>query len=170
MQKDKQSLLWIAAFRINWLVERICALLVGIMVMVIWFGVVERYFLHLGFTWTEELSRYVMIWAALLAVSCGAFYREHIGLDIVKRFLPSRGARILAISLDLVSLSFFLFLAWYGMGMARAGLGQYATIFGMTMVVPFAAVPVSSVLTAFQIFAAMFRSSEPAGFATSQTQ
>ncbi len=170
MQKNKQSLLDTAARRINWLVERICALLVGIMVVVIWFGVVERYFLHLGFTWTEELSRYVMIWAALLAVSCGAFYREHIGLDIVKRFLPSRGARVLTICLDLVSMAFFLFLAWYGMSMTRTGLGQYATIFGMTMVVPFAAVPVSSLLTAFQIFAAMFRSSEPAGIAMTQTQ
>lgn len=167
MEENKQPLLYTAARSLNWLVERICALLVGIMVVVIWFEVVERYFLHLGFTWTEELSRYVMIWAALLAVSCGAFYREHIGLDIVKRFLPPTGARILTISLDLVSLAFFLFLAWYGIGMTRAGLGQYATIFGITMVVPFAAVPVSSALTAFQILAAMFRSSEapPAGMA-----
>ena len=111
-----------------------------------------------------------MIWAALLAVSCGAFYREHIGLDIVKRFLPPKGARILGIILDLVSMAFFLFLAWYGIGMARAGLGQYATIFGITMVVPFAAVPVSSALTAFQIFAAMLRSSEPTGAGMAQPQ
>ena len=168
--EDDKSLLYATAYRLNWLVERICALLVGVMVMVIWFGVVERYFLHLGFTWAEELSRYVMIWAALLAVSCGAFYREHIGLNIVRRYLPPQGARILGISLDLVSLAFFLFLAWYGIGMARAGLGQYATIFGITMVVPFAAVPVSSALTAFQIFAAMLRSAEPTGSGMAQTQ
>jgi len=95
MAKNKQTLLDTTAKKINWLVERICALLLGIMVVVIWFGVVERYFLHLGFTWAEEFSRYVMIWGALLAVSCGAFYREHIGLDIVRRFLPPAGARIL---------------------------------------------------------------------------
>ena len=160
MEEKRKNLLYIVAHRLNWFVERLCALLVGIMVVVIWFGVVERYFLNLGFTWTEELSRYVMIWAALLAVSCGAFYREHIGLDIVKRFLPAKGARFLGLSLDLVSLGFFIFLAWYGMGMAEAGLCQYANIFGITMVVPFAAVPVSSLLTAFQIFAAMLRRQE----------
>ena len=168
MQKNRYPLLYTIAHRLNWLVERICALLVGIMVMVIWFGVVERYFLNLGFTWTEEFSRYVMIWAALLAVSCGAYYREHIGLNIVKRFLSDRGGRILGIGLDVISLVFFLFLAWYGIGMTRAGLGQYATIFGMTMVVPFAAVPVSSALTAFQIFAAMFRDPEPAAAGMAQ--
>jgi len=95
MGKNEQTLLDTTAKKINWLVERICALLLGIMVVVIWFGVIERYFLHLGFTWAEEFSRYVMIWGALLAVSCGAFYREHIGLDIVRRFLPPAGARIL---------------------------------------------------------------------------
>ncbi len=161
MPKNKFAPLQIFARKLNWLVERICAFLVGLMVVVIWFGVVERYFLHIGMTWTEELSRYVMIWAALLAVSCGAFYREHIGLNIVSRFLPPTGVRALLAFLDLVSLLFFLFLAWYGIGMTRAGLGQYATIFGITMVVPFAAVPVSSALTAFQILAAMLRGSEP---------
>ena len=170
MKENEKSLLDTFAYRVNWLVERICALLLGIMVVVIWFEVVERYFLHLGITWTEELSRYLMIWAALLAVSCGAFYREHIGLDIVPRFLPPTGVRILKISLDLISMTFFLFLAWYGIGMTSAGLGQFATIFGITMVVPFAAVPVSSALTAFQIFAAMFRRSEPLAARMSQTQ
>ena len=146
MEEDRQTLFFTIAHRLNWVVERICALLMGVMVVVIWFEVVERYFLHLGHTWTEEFSRYIMIWAALLAVSCGAYYREHIGLNIVQRFLPPGGAKILSIILDLVSFSFFLFLTWYGIGMARAGLGQYATIFGMTMVVPFAAVPVSKSL------------------------
>jgi len=157
MEEKSQSLLHKVAQKVNWFVERVCALLVAIMVIVIWFGVVERYFLNWGHTWTEELSRYVMIWAALLAISCGAFYREHIGLNVVGRFLPEKGARILVICLDLVSFSFFTFLAWYGIGMTQAGLGQYATIFGITMVVPFAAVPISSALTAFQIFAAMIR-------------
>ena len=57
----------------------------------------------------------------------------------------------------MISLSFFLFLTWYGIDMTKAGGSQYATIFGMTMLVPFAAVPVSAALTAFQIFTAMLR-------------
>lgn len=157
MDDAKQSLIDRVAYRLNWFVERICALLVGVMVVVIWFEVVERYFLHIGMTWTEELSRYVMIWAALLAVSCGAYYREHIGLDIVRRFLPDKAGRVLMVALDLVSLAFFVFLTWYGINMTRAGAGQYATIFGITMLIPFAAVPVSSALTAFQVFASMLR-------------
>jgi TRAP-type transport system small permease protein len=160
MQSTDEPLLQRFARRLNWLVERICALLVAMMVTVIWFGVIERYVLHLGVVWTEEFSRYVMIWAALLAVSCGAYYREHIGLDIVRRFLPVKAGMVLMVCLDLVSIAFFAFMTWYGLGMAKSGMSQYASIFGMTMVVPFAAVPISSALTTFQVFAAMLRGQE----------
>jgi len=160
---SNEPVLFKIAYHLNWFIERVCALLIGVMVVVIWFEVLERYFLGLGVTWTEEFSRYVMSWAALLAVSCGAFYREHIGLDLVKRFLPQKAGRILLTLLDVVSLAFFVFLTYYGIRMTMSGTGQYATIFGMTMVVPFAVVPVSSALTAFQIFAAMCRDFGAAG-------
>lgn len=149
------------AYRLNWLVERVCALLVAAMVVIIWFEVLERYFLELGMTWTEELSRYIMIWTALLAVSCGAYYREHIGLALIRQILSPRAGKILVFCLDIVSLVFFLFLAYYGIFMTQAGLGQFATIFGMTMVVPFAAVPLSSLLAAFQVLVAMLRGPDP---------
>jgi hypothetical protein len=42
-----------AGRRLNWVVERCCALLTAVMVLVVWFGVTERYFLHMGATGTE---------------------------------------------------------------------------------------------------------------------
>jgi TRAP-type C4-dicarboxylate transport system permease small subunit len=143
--------------RVNWLIERCCALLMAVMVLVVWFGVVERYFLRLGITWTEEFSRYVMIWVALLAVSCAAYRREHIGLILLIQRLSGTRRRMLQCSLDLVGIAFFIFLAIYGIGMTVSGQSQYATIFGITMAVPFAAVPVSAGLTAFQILMTMIR-------------
>jgi len=147
--------------RLNWIVERLCALLAATMVVVIWFGVTERYFLELGITWTEEFSRYVMIWLALLAVSCGAYRREHIGLDIIMRRLSPHMRAMLRFSLDLLGFAFFIFLTIFGVGMTINGATQYATIFGMTMVVPFASVPVSAGLTSIQILVTMIRDLAP---------
>jgi TRAP-type C4-dicarboxylate transport system permease small subunit len=143
--------------RLNWLVERACAVLMATMVLVIWFGVTERYFLEWGVTWTEEFSRYIMIWVALLAVSCGAYRREHIGLNFLMQRLPPHLRPKLRFGLDLLGFSFFLFLTIYGIGMTMGGTHQYATIFGMNMVVPFASVPVSAGLTATQIIVTMLR-------------
>ena len=137
--------------------ERVCALLAAVMVIVIWYGVVERYFLKLGATWTEEFSRYVMIWLALLAVSCGAYRREHIGLDFIMRSISPAAKKWLRLALDLLGLAFFAFLTVYGIGMTQGGATQYATIFGMTMVVPFASVPVAAGLTSIQIIVVMLR-------------
>jgi TRAP-type C4-dicarboxylate transport system permease small subunit len=143
--------------RLNWAVERVCAVLMATMVLVIWFGVTERYFLKWGVTWTEEFSRYTMIWVALLAVSCGAYRREHIGLNLLMQRLPPQLKPTLRFGLDLLGLSFFIFLTVYGIGMAAGGKDQFATIFGMNMVLPFASVPVSAALTAIQILVTMLR-------------
>lgn len=149
-------------YRLNWAVERICALLMATLVLVIWFEIFQRYALRLGFTWGEEFSRYVMIWAALMAVPVGAYRREHIGLEFITNLLSPSRRRSLRLVLDLIGLGFFLFLTVYGIGMTAGGRSQYATIFGMTMVVPFASVPVCGLLTAVQIVVTMLRDWAPA--------
>jgi len=138
-------------------VERFCAILLTALVLVIWFEVLQRYALHLGFTWGEELSRYIMIWMALMAVPCGAYRREHIGLEFISNRLPPSRRRVLRLALDCIGLAFFLFLLVYGLGMAAQGRSQYATIFGMNMVVPFASVPTCGLLTSLQIVVTMLR-------------
>jgi TRAP-type C4-dicarboxylate transport system permease small subunit len=147
--------------RLNWFIERFCALLMAALVMVIWFEVFQRYALRLGFTWGEELSRYIMIWAALMAVPVGAYRREHIGLELISNKLPVAQRRYLRLALDIIGLAFFVFLTAYGVGMAAGGKTQYATIFGMNMVVPFASVPTCGALTSIQLIVTMLRDFAP---------
>jgi TRAP-type C4-dicarboxylate transport system permease small subunit len=112
---------------------------------------------NLQITWTEELARYLMIWASLLAVSCGVYYREHIGLMLLLESLPRRLQQALRLVLDLIGLAFFVLLTWYGAHLTRDGASQYATIFNMTMTLPYAAVPVSAGLAALQMVLAGIR-------------
>jgi TRAP-type transport system small permease protein len=143
--------------RVNWLNERVCALLMAVLVLTIWLGVLDRYLYTLGTTWTEEFARYTMIWCALLAVPVAAYRREHIGLEFMLNFLSKPARRILQLVLDLTGLAFFLFLTYYSIGMTLEGRTQHANIFGMTMFIPFLSVPVSSALAVFQLFVTMLR-------------
>lgn len=136
---------------------KLCAVLAGVMVLIVWFGILSRYGLELGATWTEVLARYVMIWAALLAIPVGVFRREHIGFVMLFSLLSPWKQRLLRLLLDLIGLGFFLYLTWYGVHMAIQGSSQFATIFGMTMLIPFASVPVSAGLAAFQTVVVMLR-------------
>lgn len=144
-------------FWVNYLTERVCGLLVAAMIGVVWFGIFDRYFLALGGTWTEELARYIMIWAALLAVPCCTYRREHIGLDLLFNKIPQKHQIKARVLLDLLGLAFFAFLFYYGIMMTSAGATQYATIFSMSMTIPYLSVPVACGLTIFQIFVCMVR-------------
>lgn len=145
------------AYKVNWVLERACAALAAAMILIVWFGVFERYIVSAGQTWTEELARFVMIWLALLAVPCAAYYREHIGLEMVLAILPVKYRKGLILILDVVCVAFFLFMTYYGILLTKDGATAYATIFNMTMVIPFASVPVSSAFAAFQFLVAMIR-------------
>lgn len=131
--------------------ERLCVLLLALLVLDVWAGVVARYALEASLPWTEELARYLMIWMALLAVSVGIYHREHIGLDVLRQKLPIRARRYLRALFDVIGFLFFLVLLVFGLSMTRDGATQYANIFGMSMALPFAAVPVSAGLACVQL-------------------
>lgn len=137
--------------RLNRLVEALCALLLLALVVDVWLGIVARYVLAESLPWTEELARYLMIWTALLAVSSGIVHREHIGLKIVLEKLPLQAQRWVLLLFDAAGFLFFAVLFWYGWQMTLAGEAQYANIFGMTMTIPFAAVPVAASLACVQL-------------------
>lgn len=143
--------------RLNWTIERACALLVALMILDVWLGIISRYAVDLQITWTEELARYLMIWGSLLAVSCGVYYREHVGLILLLEKIPEKIRLWVRLLLDLMGLVFFLVLLWYGINLTSDGASQYATIFNMTMTLPFAAVPVSAGLAALQMLLVILR-------------
>lgn len=137
--------------RLNWLVERIVAVLMLLLVLDVWLGVIDRYLFHWQLPWPEVVARYLMIWAALLAVSCGIARREHIGLSILIGRLPPALRRVTLTAMDVVAFLLFLYIAWFGIGFAQGGSSRQAMIFGMTLALPFAAIPVSAGLAMLQL-------------------
>jgi len=137
--------------RLNKAVEWLCALILGVLVLDVGVGIVGRYLIDLPVTWTEELARYLMIWAALLAVSSGVARRDHVAVTALLDRLPPNARRQVCAAIDALAFAFFAFLCYFGIGMTEQGATQYATIFEMTMWLPFAAVPVSSALVCLQL-------------------
>lgn len=142
---------------LNWLIERIVAFLMLLLVLDVWLGVVDRYIFHWELPWPEIVARYLMIWAALLAISCGIARRDHIGLSVLVDTFPRSMRRAVLLAMDAVTVLIFLYIAVYGLGFTRDGAQQHAMIFGMTMAVPYAAVPVSAGLAMVQAILAGVR-------------
>lgn len=117
----------------------------------VWLGVVARYVLRVQIPWTEELARYLMIWAALLAISCGIARREHIGFRLLLERFPAGLQKMFLVAFDAIAFALFAFFFIYGIGMTATGAKQFAMIFGMSMAIPYASVPASALLACIQI-------------------
>lgn len=139
------------SLRINWAVERLCVLLLALLVLDVWLGVVARYLIPMPITFTEELARYLMIWMALLAVSSGVVHRQHIGVGFLFERLPGWLRRWLSLAFSAIGCAFFLTVFWYGLGFAERGMNRVTMIYGMPRGYAFAAVPVAAALAAVQL-------------------
>ncbi len=77
----------------------------------IWFEVFHRYALRLGFTWSEEFARYIMIWAALSRSRSAPTGASTSASSSSPTCSPARPP-VLRLVLDLIGLAFFLFLTF----------------------------------------------------------
>jgi TRAP-type transport system small permease protein len=149
------------SMRMNWFVERFCVFLLAILVLDVWLGVALRYVLpyiqmiipsfQLSLSFTEELARYLMIWMALIAVSSGIAYREHIGVLFIFNMFPPRYRRWLAVAFDLLTFAFFALIFWYGLGFVERGMTRFTMIYDMPKGYPNLVIPVSAAMACIQL-------------------
>lgn len=139
------------SLKINWVIQRLCVVLLVILVLDVWLGVLARYVIPMPLTFTEELARYLMIWMAMLAVSCGIVHREHIGVEFVFNRFPPKARRVLAISFDVITFVFFAALFWYGLDFVERGFNRVTMIYGIPKGYPFLIVPLASAIACIQI-------------------
>lgn len=146
-----------ASGRINAAVEAIVALLMLTLVLDVWLGVADRYYFRWQLPWPEELARYLMIWASMLAVSSGIARREHIGLTAFIDTLPKVARRTVLIVIDLLALALFLYVFWFGISFAISGASRQAMIFGASLQPFYAAIPVAAAVSSVQMLLVLLR-------------
>ena len=122
----------------------------AIMVVTVLLGVIFRYILHNSLSWSEELARYMMIWAALLSISVGIKYKEHVGIHLILRKLPMGIARFINILVNLIILFFLGVLSYKGLIVTIKALPQLSLGLGISMFWPLLSIPVAGVLAIIQ--------------------
>jgi len=126
--------------------------LIMILVVDVWIGVLDRYVFGWEIAWIEEMARYFMIWAVLLAVPSALAKREHIGLFLLLNKMPRKlRVPVLAI-LDIITFIFFFIIMIYGFDFAQGGAGKFVdSIIGVSMFVPYLSIPTFAFLSCVQV-------------------
>lgn len=139
------------SMKVNWGVERLCVALLVILVLDVWLGMLARYVLPFRLTFTEELARYLMIWMALLAVSSGIAYREHIGVQFIFDRFPPQMKRWVALGFDVIAFAFFAYMLVHGVGFVERGFARFTMIFGVPKGYPYIGVPLAALCCCVQL-------------------
>nr|WP_269808618.1 TRAP transporter small permease subunit [Enterovibrio nigricans] len=103
----------------------VVAILMILLILDVWLGVLDRYWLKFQLAWVEELARYIMIWAILMAVPCCTANREHMGLAFIADRLPDRIRLGLQLALSTLTVCFFAYISFLGITFVEKGASSF---------------------------------------------
>lgn len=134
--------------------EGFCAGALLLTALVLFANVILRYVFHSGLSWAEELIRYLMIWITFIGGSVCVRRGAHIRMDFLMTMLSPRVAELLTRFVYFLSGAFCLGLLWYSRRLVAftIRLHQTSPAMGIPMWVPYMAIPVGSVLMAWEFF------------------
>jgi len=128
----------------------VSALLFAAMAFVTFLGVFFRYVVRDPLHWTEELARFLMLWAGFLAMNVAMHHRQHINIDIIVRALPTWLSKSLGYICDLLICYFLIVLTMKGYSMSFNTMVSASSMkFSMFWI--YMAVPVGAFFTLVQV-------------------
>ena len=118
--------------------------------------VAARYVMKLPFPWMEELARYLMIWAAMLASSVAVRRHAHVGVTLLTSRLPVKWFLLSTIIAYAGMLAFLWVLIRHGWAISVFVERQRTTTLGISMFWAYLAVPVGASFMALQVVVHLF--------------
>ena len=73
-----------------WIENTIAIVSMTTVSLLVFGNVVSRYGFSYTPIWSEELSRFLVVWSIFIGVAIGVRKNQHIGVDAIIRFLPHR--------------------------------------------------------------------------------
>jgi TRAP-type C4-dicarboxylate transport system permease small subunit len=122
--------------------------LIAVMVVNILLGVFSRFVLHLGIPFTEELGRYLMIWAGYLGCVLALKEGSHISITAVVDLFPPAARRVIRFLARLVVTVFLAVIVVTSFAHLRTLSIQKSSAMEIPMFIPYLAVTVGAFLMA----------------------
>lgn len=139
VERLNDTLLWLCKYLIIAIVAVLAAILIS--------AVFYRYVLNDAFAWSEEASKYLMVWLTFLGAPIALRHAVHINIDLLVQLFPPRGRQVFYAVIHLIIIATMGILFWKGWAFAELGARQVASSFTLSMVWMYLAVPVGSALT-----------------------
>ena len=77
-------------------------------------GVVDRYLLHTGIGWTEEMGRFLLIWSSLLSAAVVTYHSGHFSVCFLVDMFPAGLRRAVDALMTVIDIAILLLVFWLG--------------------------------------------------------
>lgn len=129
---------------INKILRFIVIIMLSVMSVVVFAQVLFR-IVHLSIPWSEELSKYLLIWSTFLGAAICIRKGSLVGLEFLKNSMSEEKQKILQTILNLIVCAMLLFLINVGFWAVRRVWFQITPVLKLSMGLMYAAIPVGSV-------------------------
>ncbi len=113
--------------------------------------IVARVFFE-AFSWTEELSRYLLVWSTFFGASMGFKRGSHVAITFVVDRFSGRSKQWVSVLIHGFSVLFFFVGIVYGIQMIHDQVYQISPAMGLSMRVVYLAIPLGFATMAIHVF------------------
>lgn len=125
-------------------------------------NVFARYVLNTGIGWSEEISRYLLIWLVYFGIASGIRHHSHVRIDLIDRLVGPRTRAILGVVNAILLFAFLVTLAWIYIDL----IGKFARLRSpasqLSMAYAYAAVLVGALIGIFRMLTMWLLAAPPA--------
>ncbi|KAB7623678.1 TRAP transporter small permease [Alkalilimnicola sp. S0819] len=125
--------------------------LMGLMLAVVCLQIFARYVLGDSLSWSEELSRFLLVWITFLFAGISFARGEMIAVEMFTARLPRVLQAVFMALGGLATVTLFALLTWYGYDYAEWNRVQTSSALQVSMYYVYLAVPVGSALLVLHV-------------------
>lgn len=105
-------------------IQTFCGYLLILMTLLVVFQVISRKFLGISVAQVEEISRYCMIWSALLGTAVGIYSKSHVAVEFVIEKISNKYQRYAYIFTYLMMALLLVILVYHGTNLSIQAMTQ----------------------------------------------
>ncbi|MFK5952022.1 MAG: TRAP transporter small permease [Desulfobacterium sp.] len=133
----------------KWLLPNLVGVLFAIILVLSWMQVFRRYVIANPATWTEEISRLLLVWATFIAAAVAVYQDDLMRIDIFTSRLSPKASAIFNVIIGILVFFVGFVLLWYGGQFYQYSAGDFSTSLGYPRNLFYLPVPVGGGLMCF---------------------
>lgn len=132
-------------------------LIVCVICFAVFFQVISRFILKVPLSWTEELSRFALIWLTFIAASVSLRENGHFAVDVFSHKLSPKGRTYYQIAILLIMLVYLSTLLYTGLQLIPIAHMQESAALDVHMSYVYLAIPCGAVLMIINVLIRTFK-------------